>query len=242
MSAVMNVDAVIFDKDGTLLDFDAFWVTVSEKAVEETLEWAGDGVTSVAEVLEAFGVRDGVTDIEGVLCKGTYLELGEILHNIMNSHGASKDTDEVVRALSAAYKRHTDAGEIKPTCAELVSVLSKLKRQGKRLAVVTTDNAEITLKCLEALGIAELFDKIYSDDGETPTKPDPYCVYDFCERFGIEKERVVMVGDTMTDMRFAMNAGIPAIGIAKSASNANILAPHAKAVIRDPSHLPEILK
>ena len=51
-----------------------------------------------------------------------------------------------------------------------------------------------------------------------------------------------MVGDTMTDTRFAKNAGISAIGIAKSEDNANILAPHAKAVIRDPSHLPEILE
>ena len=34
----MNIDAIIFDKDGTLIDFDAFWVSVSCKAIEEVLE------------------------------------------------------------------------------------------------------------------------------------------------------------------------------------------------------------
>ena len=31
----MKVDAIIFDKDGTLLSFDAFWVTVTEKALAD---------------------------------------------------------------------------------------------------------------------------------------------------------------------------------------------------------------
>ena len=237
----MKVDAIIFDKDGTLLDFDAFWVAVTEKAVKSVLDLAEDKITAVTEVLEAFGVHNGVTDIEGVLCKGTYTELGEILHDIMKSHGISKDCDYVAGALRDAYKKSSGEGEIKPTCEGLANVLSELKRQGKKLAVVTTDNAEITTECLKGLGILEFFDKIYSDDGKTPTKPDPYCVYDFCETFGVKKESVCMVGDTMTDMNFAKNAGISAIGIAKNENNAKILEPHAYAVINDPSFIFDVL-
>ena len=238
----MKADAVIFDKDGTLLDFDAYWVGVSINAIEDTLEWAKDGVTSVSEVLEAFGVHNGVTDIEGTLCKGTYDELVDITYEIMNKNGYNGDRDGVAMVLRASFKSNSDKGAIKPTCENLVDVLTELKKQGKRLAVVTTDTPVITAKCLEALGISELFDKIYTDDGVTPTKPTPFCVNDFCSTFGIERERVVMVGDTMTDMKFAKNAGIPAIGIAKSEGNAKILAPHAYAVISDPSHVLEILE
>ena len=237
----MIADAIIFDKDGTLIDFDAFWVTVSVKAIEDVLRWAGNGSVTVSDVLEAFGVSEGITDIEGVLCKGTYAELGHIFYKILKKHGTDIPCDEVTAALTAAYGINAGAGEVKPTSEALAQVLGELKRQGKRLAVVTTDNPEITSKCLCVLGIEELFDKVYTDDGKTPTKPDPYCVYDFCETFGIEKERVVMVGDTMTDMNFAKNAGISAIGVAKSDKNKQILAPHAHTVVHDPSYLLKVL-
>lgn len=237
----MKADAIIFDKDGTLIDFDVFWVSVSVKAVEEVLEWAGDTVTSVSDVLLAFGVRDGITDINGVLCKGTYEELGHILYDIMKNSGCDKSCAEVTEALVRSYNKNSDAGAVKPTCENLAFVLSELKKQNKKLAVVTTDNPEITLKCLQKLSICDYFDKIYTDDGKTPTKPDPYCVNDFCQSFCIERERVVMVGDTMTDMNFAKNAGIRAIGIAKSDANRQVLESYADSVIRDPSYIFEVL-
>ena len=238
----MKADAVIFDKDGTLLDFDAFWVGVSENAIEDTLKWAKDDVTDALDVLEAFGVHNGVTDIEGALCKGTYDELADIMYAVMKKNGYTGEREGIARVLKASFKGNTDSGEIKPTAENLADVLAELKRRNKKLAVVTTDNAEITLKCLKGLGIDRYFDKIYTDDGIIPTKPDPFCVNDFCTFAGIEKDGVVMVGDTMTDMNFAKNAGIRVIGIAKSEGNRALLASCADAVINDPSQLFEILE
>ena len=238
----MKADAIIFDKDGTLIDFDAFWVTVSVKAVEEVLLWAGKCDCPASEALLAFGVRDGVTDIEGTLCKGTYEELGHIMYDVLSRHGCERSREDVTDALIKAYKKHADSGEVLPTSSELATILGELKARNKKLAVVTTDNMEITLRCLDALGITHLLDKIYTDDGKTPTKPDPYCVYDFCRLMNVERERVVMVGDTMTDINFAKNAGISMIGIAKCEGNKRILSRQADAVISDPSHLLEVLE
>ena len=79
----MNADAIIFDKDGTLIDFDTFWVTVSVKAIEDILKKLGREDICVSEILSAFGIHAGVIDIEGVLCKGTYEQMGQILYNIL---------------------------------------------------------------------------------------------------------------------------------------------------------------
>ena len=79
----MKADAIIFDKDGTLLDFDAFWVTVSVKAIEAVLTEFHQTDVPVGEILEAFGVHDGVTDMNSVLCKGTYEQLGQITYEIL---------------------------------------------------------------------------------------------------------------------------------------------------------------
>ena len=237
----MKADAMIFDKDGTLLDFDAFWVTVSIKAIEDVLAQLSRQDVPVGEVLEAFGVHNGETDMNSVLCKGTYEQLGGLFYEILSQYGCDESCEAVTKALIEAYNRNADAGDIKPTCPNLADVLKQLKAQNKKLAVVTTDNMQITRVCLDKLGILDLFDKIYTDDGIVPTKPDPYCVYDFCAFAGVSKDSVVMVGDTMTDMKFAKNAGIAAIGIAKNDANKQILAPHAYAVLTDPSHLFDVL-
>ena len=141
-----------------------------------------------------------------------------------------------------AYNRHAHEGEVKPTCPDLANILAEFKHQGIKLGVVTADNQHITHQCLQRLGIEDLFDVIYTDDGVTPTKPDPSCVYDFCQKMGIAKDQVVMVGDTMTDVRFAKNAGIMVVGLAQNEGNRAILAPHADVVVSSLSQLADVLK
>lgn len=237
----MNADAIIFDKDGTLIDFDAFWVTVSIKALEDVLKTLNRTDVPICEILEAFGVRDGVTEINGVLCKGTYEQMGEIVHGILSKYGCDISRSETISLVIDAYNRNAEAGEVKPICPDLPEVLTELKKS-KKLAVVTTDNEQITLKCLKKLGIDELFDKIYTDDGKTPTKPNPFCAIDFEALSGVKRERMIMVGDTMTDVKFARNAGIAVVCVAKTEKNRAILSPVADAVISDLSTLPSMLK
>lgn len=237
----MNVDAIIFDKDGTLIDFDAFWVTISVKAIKDILKKLKKEEIPLNEVLEAFGVHEGITDINGIICKGTYQQMGQIVYDIACKYGCNTSCDEVVQMVIRAYNQNKDEGKIAPTTPKLLEVLMELKKRNKRLAVVTTDNEEITRKCLKKLGIEELFDKIYTDDGSVPTKPDPHCAFDFCMLTGVKPERVVMVGDTMTDVTFAKNAGISVIGVAKTEKNKQILSLHADVVISDLSHILEIL-
>jgi phosphoglycolate phosphatase len=238
----MRVDGIIFDKDGTLMSFDAFWVSLSVKALEDVLGELGMDHGLLPEILTAFGVRDGVTDINGVLCKGTYAEMGEIVFDILAAHGCTALQGEVVKAVEDAYSRNAAAGDVKPTCPNLAETLAGLKEQGLRLAVVTTDNEPITRHCLTGLGILEYFDVIFTDDGHTPTKPDPFCAGEFCRLYGLEKSRVMMVGDTMTDVRFAKNGGITAVSLAPAPEKKALLAPHTDVIINAISELTELVK
>lgn len=238
----MNVEAVIFDKDGTLVDFDAFWVTVSIKAIKDILKKLDREDISVQEILSVLGVHDGVTDVDGVLCKGTYKEMADIIGKVLKEKNCDISAVELERLVLDAYNKNSVMGEMKPTCSDLKDILIWLKKNNVKLGVVTTDNEFITRQCLKKLEVEELFDKIYTDDGKTPTKPNPYCALDFCKRFGIKKEQAVMVGDTLTDVNFARNAGIKVIGLAKNARNKEILTPFADVVISELSDLPSILK
>ncbi len=238
----MKADAIIFDKDGTLLDFDAFWVSLSVKAMEDVLGSLGMEPSLLNEILEAFGVHDGHTDINGVLCKGTYEEMGHIVFGILSARGCTASCEDVVTAVEEAYCRHAGEGEVRPTCPDLARTLAELKGRGLRLAVVTTDNEPITRHCLEELRILQYFDVIFTDDGHTPTKPDPFCAWELCRRYELDQERVVMVGDTMTDVRFAKNAGITAVSLAPTPEKKAMLASHTDIVIDAISELSELLR
>ena len=238
----MKTKAIIFDKDGTLLSFDSFWVKVSVKALEEIFTSLGVKNVEINEVLTSYGVKDGVTDIDGILSKGTYRQMGEILNEILLKHGHNFDTEKITKLLHEAYDNNAEAGEFSPNTEDLKEYLNKFKEMGIKMAVVTTDNETVTAKCLKKLGIESIFTKVYTDNGIYPTKPDPYCAFDFMKITKTEKENILMVGDTQTDVKFARNAGIKVICIAKNEINKNKLSPLSDAVISNYKELYDIIK
>lgn len=239
----VEADAIIFDKDGTLLDFDAFWIPVTEAAVRVTLDQLGVSCDLTAEILCAFGVQNGVTSIDGVMCCGTYKLMTQVMYEILCKHGYGGTLETVELLLARACEENTSVGVLKPTSQKLLETLAALKSRGKRLAVVTTDSREITLTCLKSLGIAHFFDTVYTDDGDIdcPPKPSPYCLLDFCKRYGVDPARAAVVGDTLTDVRFAKNAGAISIALAKAEHNANILSGKADMIISDLAELIDII-
>lgn len=238
----MKKEIIVFDKDGTLLDFDAFWVSVSVAALSDILKKLNKEEIGVDEFLTAFGVKDGVTDIDGILCKGTYEQMGLAVYDILKKYGCNETSEGIISMLIQAYNENSDKGQIKPTCENIKEVLSALKSDGRKLIVVTTDNYEITEKCLEALGISEYFECIFADDGKTPTKPDPKCILDYTEKSGIAIDKAVMVGDTMTDVNFARNAGMSVIGVGSTDTNRQRLTAHADIVINSIADICDALK
>lgn len=238
----MDVSAIIFDKDGTLMKFDSFWIEVSRCAIKDILRQLNKEDIPVNRLLEVLGVSDNTADINGLLCKGTYEQIALAIGEFLRKFGVTVSDTDIVKMTLWAYNDSADAGKIEPTCENIRSILEHLKNSGKKLAVVTTDDFRITHKCLKNLGIEDLFEKIYTDDGKNPVKPNPKCALEFLNEFRIPAQKAVMVGDTMTDIHFARNAGISVIGVGKTLKSRKQLAPYADAVIPDISYLIDIIE
>lgn len=238
----MKKEIIVFDKDGTLIDFDTFWVSVSVAAIKDVLKKLNKEEADINKILTAFGVKNGKTDIDGILCKGTYEELGLAMYDVVKEYGYSDDSDTVVDMLTLAYTQNSDLGDVVPACERLKETLTKLKGEGRKLVVVTTDNYDITYKCLEKLGIKNLFDRVFADDGIIPVKPKPDCILGYLADEGVTADKAVMVGDTMTDINFARNAGMSVISVGTDEKCRQRLEPYTDIMVRDVSCIFDALK
>ena len=206
--------AIIYDKDGTLIKFDPFWVPVTKAAIRELFAVSeavpGKLADLVAEAETAVGIHGEAADTKGKISSGTYAEIAELVNGLLSDRGITRTMTR--RDVEAAIRHNLGYGKIEAACESLREVL-ETARSRAALFVVTTDNPEITAKCLNALNIADLFDGVYCDDGATPAKPDPAVASGIMQKFGAAASEIYMVGDTMTDARFAANAKINFVSV-----------------------------
>lgn len=206
--------AIIYDKDGTLIEFDPFWVPVTKAAIRElfageiTDPEALDRAAADAEI--TVGIHGEIADPQGIISKGTYADVAEVFNELFARRGISSSLTR--RDVEAAIEHNLDSGRIEAACENLREVLENAHNRAA-LFIVTTDNREITAKCLNSLGIADLFDGVYCDDGNTPAKPDPAAANEIMKKTGAKPSEVYMIGDTMTDARFAANAKINFVSV-----------------------------
>ncbi len=233
--------AVLFDKDGTLLDFSKYWIPVTKQALGKLLAAYGGDESLLPELLIALGVHKDATDIRGVLCGGTYGDIADILAEKFDASGVKYEKSALAKAVVDAFEECVELGEIAPAGEGLTEALQALKNRRIKLFTVTNDNRAVTEFCLRKLGIFELFDEIVADGDGHPAKPQAGIVGYLMQKYALAREDFVMVGDTTTDMRFAKNEKIPSIAVGETEENRAILAPLATAVAENVGKLFEVL-
>lgn len=233
----MKIKGIIFDKDGTLLDFDAFWISVAVAAVSDILKAVNADESLANECLATIGTDGKSASLDGILCKGTYAQMANAFYDVLRKANCVIEPDTLYNVVIKAFHDNVAHGKVIPACNDITDVFKRLGKMGIKTAVVTTDDRYVTEKCLDLLGIKDFFCRIYTDDGIHPSKPNPYYINQFCREERIERSELIMVGDTLTDMSFAENGGIRAIGVAKTEEGRILLESKAYAVVDDISNI-----
>lgn len=101
-------------------------------------------------------------------------------------------------------------------------LLSRLAAQGAVLALVTMKVKEPTHKILNALGL-NIFDEVIAYEDTQRRKPDPETLFALMEKYGAKPEDTLMVGDAVTDIRYAAAAGADSCAMLQGYGNAEDL-------------------
>ena len=124
----MKICGIIFDKDGTLLDFNKFWVSVTDKAIDEILQKCGADISLKPKVLSELGVINSDVDITGQLCSGTYESMGRCIYETLIENGVKISENTDLKAVTVeAYHHNSQAGTVAPACDGLAEILKNLK-------------------------------------------------------------------------------------------------------------------
>ena len=222
-SSVGLINAIIFDKDGTLSSSEDYLLELAKTRIDFAVNKFKKLKINNFKI---FLLKKLLYDVYGLknqsLSANSSLAIASKEHNIIstasiftlfgfdwfNSLSISQTIfDEVDIFLSKDKK-------IKPKPRTLISgafdLLVSLKRKGVCIALMTNDTKvgiEEFIYCNKLEGI---FDYLWSAENQ-PSKPNPKAVIELCKRMKINPLRCALISDADTDLKMAKEADIPII-------------------------------
>ncbi len=106
------------------------------------------------------------------------------------------------------YKFYSDNHFMADIYPGLKEILIELKKKNYPLGIFTGKGRESSMITLTKLGIDKYFDLIVTGDDVENQKPAPDGILKFVEKFNLDKERVLMIGDAVGDVKAAKSAGV----------------------------------
>jgi phosphoglycolate phosphatase len=229
----LSVLGVLFDKDGTLVDFHETWGPTTHAVIHALA--GGD-----PELMRA---------------------QAEILHFSLDAR-RFLPTSPLIAGSSASYGRmwgealgRTDFADLKREIDHLTAVeslkaltpigapalaLGALKAMGLRLGVATNDSEASARRQVAALGLDEAIEFVAGYDSGHGGKPEPGMVLAFARHLGVAPSAIAMVGDSLHDLDAARAAGAVAVAVLSGPADRETLAPRADHVVDDIEALPAL--
>ena len=232
---VFDTKVVVFDKDGTLIDFQKIWgsrMVAAAKAVISACRKSDDLLDRLFRTV-GYNVEGTQTLGCGPLATAPIVQLETIGATVLHQAGIPWDEAASLAAEHLTKRMVTlpTADEISPR-GNVASLLQELRDAEIRIAVATTDNRLTAEKCLEVLGIGNLIEQLLCGDDRTgPRKPDPAVLLGIADSFCTPINQVIMVGDTVSDLKMAKAAGAMAVAITGGAGSRAELTQQADVVI-----------
>ncbi len=175
----MKYRGIIFDIDGT--------ITSTNQLIYDTfnfvaLKYLGKRFSD-EEIIAMFGPPEDV-----------------ILKKLF-SHNLKEATEDYYNY----YKENHSIVKVYPGIKELIT---DLKLHSVLLSVYTGKGRRSSMITLEEAGVAHCFDMIVTGDDVKEHKPSAEGILKFVDEFNLPKDKVLMIGDAVSDLKAALSAGV----------------------------------
>lgn len=201
-----RLSGILFDKDGTLIDFDRTWgpaahavmttLARSDRARFERLMQVSHYVEAERRFLPTSPLLAGASSVYGPLwAEALDRPAGPDLYGEM---------DRLFR--EAALRSLHPIGDP-------AALAGRLRAADYTLGIATNDAEASARAQAERLGLTPHLDFVAGYDSGHGAKPGPGMVLAFAHHLGVPPHRIALVGDTVADTRAARAAGAVAIAV-----------------------------
>ena len=227
---------VLFDKDGTLFDFEATWRHATQAMLAAMAPGDPALQAQIGTVL-GFDTGSGRFAAGSPLVSGSVGEIASALQPLLPAFDAA-----TLEAMGNAAAQGLDGGTLAPAAPDLGALLDGLAARGLALGVATHDGEVSARLHLDRVGVLDRFAFIAGYDSGHGLKPGPGMVLAFARACGIDPGDLVMVGDSVHDLGAARAAKARlAIGVLTGPARHEDLAPLADVVLGSIVELPAFL-
>ena len=231
------VRGILFDKDGTLIDFNAAWIPAGIQAAERLCALA-----SAPHHFDLLIRSDGYGHQQQQLAPGSMWACGttrELLEDWIRELGLDGGEGLVEESLN----HMTDvAREHSKPVTDLVELFEELRGRGCTLGVATMDLEQAATSVLDSFGVRDYVDFICGCDSGYGHKPDPGMVRGFCDASGLAPEEILVVGDTPHDLEMGRAAGVgTVVAVMSGVASRDMLEPHADHVLETVAGLLDLI-
>ncbi len=192
----MKLRAVLFDKDGTIIDFHRTWDLAVGTALRQTAPNEA-ALLRAAAALDFELATNTILDGSPLLAESNAV-IGALVESFVSVEEFFAKTLEVSRSTLAP-------------APGLPMAFEELRSRAIALGLVTNDYEAPARDQMAILGWTNHFDCVVGSDTGFGAKPDPTMVIGALDLLGVRPENAVLVGDTSHDLRAGRAAGVTTV-------------------------------
>ena len=189
-----DIEAVIFDMDGTLIDSTGLWHEIDKKFfAKRNMELPKD----YAQKIVHLGLKQAA-----IFTKKEY--------------GIKETPEEIIQEWrQMAIDFYVNEVQLKDGALELLKLF---KNKGLKLAIATANDAELYMPCVNRLGIGSYFDFIDDVNISEKGKEDGKIYLDLVGKMQTKVENTLVLEDMPTCLKTVHGIGFPTIAVFDKAS------------------------
>ena len=229
----MPLHGILFDKDGTLIDFNGTWGPTTVKVFQHLTK--GDPVM-LAELaaVNHFDLATQTFAPTSPFIAGSSDYYGPLWAKVLGRTDLAALKTEMDLKLAEEGVIHL------APIGDPVAIVAALHARGARLGLATNDSEGAGRRQVTALGLAPYIDFIVGYDSGHGAKPLPGMVEAFAAFTGLAPATIALVGDSIHDLHAARAAGAVAIAVLSGPAGRAELEAHADHILDDISQLPAL--